>query len=102
MTEPVIRTDTDHVVLYGENLPNHSTSLAGRGRYVRISPQTATTTVPIFRTRQEAYRLAANLLCTAQELPNEDNAHTWDEILEAVLSQREVEMDEFDDGLEGI
>lgn len=94
MTEPIIRTDTDHVVLYGENLPNHSTSLAGRGKYVRINPQTATTTVPIFRTRQAAYRLAANLLCTAQELPDEEIPSTWDEVFGAVMESRDVFIDE--------
>lgn len=71
-----------YVVTRGENLPNHSTSLAGKGKFVGIS------TYPVqLRTAQEAYRLAAWLIVMAEgHLPNEDGAeeHTAEVVLAAV------------------
>lgn len=96
MTEPAIdlpvKTDSEHVILVGENLPNHSTTLAGLGKFVRISPQ-SNNTVPICRTRQSAYRLAANLLANCQDLPHEDPPSTWDDVLGAVLDATHMELD---------
>lgn len=83
-----MNTRTEFVVLSGQNLPNHSESLRGRGKFVRINGHNPNNSVPLFRTRQEAYRLAAHLLCAAQGLPIEDEEpSTWDEVLEAVMEE---------------
>lgn len=68
----------------GQNLPNHSTSLVGRGRYVRQGHHE----IPTFRTRQAAYRYAAWLVQLAgQHLPNEEGCEgcTFDAVREAVI-----------------
>lgn len=80
-----VKTNCTFVVLVGENLPNHSMSLQGLSKFVRISGFSQNNNYPIVRTRQEAYRLAAHLLANSQDLPHEDLPSTWDEVLDAVL-----------------
>lgn len=67
----------------GENLPNHSTSLAGRAKFVRqVQPN-----VPTFRTKQEAFRYAAWLVTLAEiHLPDEEGAelHTFEVVRDVV------------------
>jgi hypothetical protein len=79
-----IETQNDFALHAGQNLPNHSTSLAGRGRYVRQSFQE----VPIFRDRESAYRYAAWLITMAEvHLPSgikRDEPITFDEVLNAI------------------
>lgn len=80
-----MNTQTEFVVMAGQNLPNHSESLAGRAKFVRISGYSTNNSLPIVRTREAAYRLAAHLICAAQGLPNEEEIVSWDDMLEAVL-----------------
>lgn len=79
-TEPAIDTTNTYAIQTGENLPNHTTSLTGRGRFVK----TGIAKPVIFRTRQEAYRFCAWVLALAEVLPNEDDYSTFEEVLEAV------------------
>lgn len=74
-----------YVVTRGENLPNHSTSLAGRGKFIGVS------VYPIqIRTEQEAYTFAAWIVAMAEDFlpPSHDN-HGVDDIrtFEEVLAQ---------------
>lgn len=81
-SEPEIPVNTvnEYILMTGQNLPNHSTSLAGRGKYVKVGRHGE----PIYRTKQEAYRYAAYLLTMADTLPDEDGAHTYQEVEEAI------------------
>lgn len=65
-----INTANDALVMFGANLPNHTVSQSGRGKWVRIG----TTGITTFRDRQSVYRAAAWLLALTQkhELPNEN------------------------------
>lgn len=77
-----INTANDYALNAGQNLANHSTSLAGRGKFVRVGMP-----IPVvFRTKQAAYRFAAWLLALAEahDLPDEDGAHTFEQVLEAI------------------
>lgn len=80
-TEPV-----GYTIIGGKNLPNHSTSMEGRGTYVRVT-STSSVSVPTFRTRQEAFRVCAAILRAVEEweLPNEDEDHEFEDILEEVM-----------------
>lgn len=82
-SKPVVTTDhltgeietiNDWALHAGENLPNHSKSLIGRGKFVKQGMQE----VPTFRTRQEAYRYAAWLVSMAEILPDEEGCETHD------------------------
>lgn len=70
----------EFILTSGQNLPNHSKSIAGRGKFVRPALQN----IPEFRTRQEAYRFCAWAITMADLLPDEDGAHTFEQVLEAV------------------
>ena len=78
-----INTVNEFMVSTGQNLPNHSSSLAGLPKFVSIigggKPMQ-------FRTKQTIYRLAAWLLCLAEvkDLPDEPGAHTFEQVLEAI------------------
>lgn len=78
---PPVNTLNDGLIMAGENLPNHSTSLAGRGRFVASAMQHA----PQFRTRQEAFRFCAYVLILVDinNLPDEPGEHTLAEVIEA-------------------
>lgn len=77
-----IETINDWAIHLGQNLPNHTASLKGRGKFVRQGISEA----PTFRTRQEAFRYAAWLISVAEVLPDEEGceAHDFDAILTAV------------------
>ncbi len=82
--ELAVRVDNERGLTAGENLPNHTTSRRGRGKFIM-----ATTPGPfIIRTRQEAYRMMVHLerLIDQHDLPNEDGNHTFDEVEEAISS----------------
>lgn len=77
-------TTNEHFVQRGANLPNHSSSAKGRGKWVRIG---TTVTPSTFRTRQEAFRACAWVLALVekQELPDEDEDLSFFEVLDAIL-----------------
>ena len=62
----------------GNNLPNHSRSVGGRTKYVTPVQH------PIFRTKQSAYRFMGYLESLAEVLPDEDKAHTREQVLKAI------------------
>lgn len=78
-------TVNDFVVIGGQNLPNHSQSLKGRAKFIAFGRND----LPAIRTKQHAYRVAAYLLQMAeiQDLPNEEGAHTFEEVREAIRQQ---------------
>ena len=80
---PEIDTANEYGLSAGENLPNHSTAMRGRAKFVRqVLPN-----VPTFRTRQEAYRFSAWLVEMAEvHLPNEDGCelHTFEAVRDAI------------------
>lgn len=65
-----------------QNLPNHSQTLKGRGKFVRQSINE----IPTFRTRQQAYRFAAWLVEMAEMLPDEAGyeEHDFDVVRRAI------------------
>lgn len=80
---PVVDTTNEYALSSGNNLPNHSTSMAGRGAFVRQSIPD----VPTFRTKQAAYRYAAYLITMAEAiLPDEEGAaaHEFGVVLHAI------------------
>lgn len=80
---PAVETTNDYGLACGQNLPNHSASMAGRGKFVRqVIPK-----VPEFRTKQEAYRYAAWLATLAEtHLPDDKDSesHTFEEVQNAI------------------
>lgn len=78
---PPVNTTNDGIILSGENLPNHSTSMRGRGKFVGSGMQHA----PQWRTRQELYRFVAWALLFEERhgLPNEEGEHTLEQVIEA-------------------
>lgn len=79
---PEVDNTNEFIISKGENLPNHSTSMRGLGKFVRQS----TPVVPEFRTRHAAYRYAAWLITQAEFLPAEEGqeAYEFDDVLKAV------------------
>lgn len=78
-----VDTANDYALCAGQNLPNHSTSMLGRGNFVRQSSQIP----PTFRTKQSAFRYAAYLITMAEiHLPDEKRAegHTFEAVLDAI------------------
>jgi len=78
--QPPIDTTNQYAMQTGENLPNHTTSLTGRGKFVKVGLALPVT----FRTRQQAFRFCAWALALAEVLPDEDGAHTFEEVQEAI------------------
>lgn len=76
---PPINVQNEHAVFSGQNLPNHSTTQAGRGKFVAAGGLQ-------FRTNQQIYRFCAHLLKEAQTagLPNETGDHSFYDVMEAV------------------
>lgn len=79
---PELNTTNDWGITKGENLPNHSASQMGRGKFVRQGRSD----IPTFRDRQTAYRYAAWLVAMADVLPDDDGQEgiTFDDVLSAV------------------
>jgi len=83
MAEKSIETINEYALSAGQNMPNHSTSLAGRGHYVRQGVPD----VPTFRTKQAAFRYAAYIVLMAEaHLPDEEGSatHTFPQVLDAI------------------
>lgn len=78
-TPNTVETLNDYALHAGKNLPNHSTSMAGLGKFVTQGVPT----VPLFRTKQDAYRYAA-WLCTLAEVVLPDAPGCHDHTFEAV------------------
>lgn len=78
---PPVETINEYAINAGQNLPNHTSSLNGLGKYVRQGvPE-----LPTFRTKQQAYRYAAWLITMAEiQLPDEEDCESHD--FEAVLN----------------
>ena len=77
---PPIDTTNEFALGAGSNLPNHSETIKGRGKYVKV----CTPAYVLFRTRQSAYRFAAWLIVLADTLPHEPGEHDFLAVLEAV------------------
>jgi hypothetical protein len=92
--EPQVDLTTECTIIGGENLPNHSATLSGRGKYVRISGDNPLAPLPTLRTVQQAYRLAARIVQAAEQfnLPSEDG-HSADilDYLEALMPGTVIE-----------
>jgi len=85
LDSPEVNTQNDYAISVGQNLPNHTTSLVGRGKYVRQM----ISNFPIFRTKQEAYRYAAYLMLLAENsLPDEEGCelHTFTAVVNAITN----------------
>jgi hypothetical protein len=85
MSESDFEVDTSNEYLLGtgKNLPNHSLSMIGKGKFVRQS----LAEIPQFRDKQSAYRYAAWLITLADVyLPDELDviSPTWEQVLHAV------------------
>jgi hypothetical protein len=82
--QDVIIDITNEFALHtGQNLPNHTSSLEGRGKFVRVGYPAPV----IFRSKQEVYRFCAYALSMAETLPDETVgpvAHSFEQIQEAV------------------
>lgn len=79
VNEPV-NTENEWAIHKGQNLPNSTWAMNGRAKYVMVG----TIAVPLFRTRQQAYRFAAWLVTMAEVLPDEEQPDDWETVLEAV------------------
>lgn len=79
---PTVKTVNDYIIGFGENLPNHSESMSGRGKYVRQMRAD----LPTFRNRHVAYRYAAYIITMAELLPEdkEQEGITFDDVLSAI------------------
>lgn len=75
-----VSTQNEFDLTAGENLPNHTTSMMGRGKFVTAGAHRPM----IWRTKQSAYRFAAWLLALAEVLPNEPGEHTYPEVEVAI------------------
>jgi hypothetical protein len=77
-----VNTINEYMIVGGENLGNHSTSLAGRSKFVQCGQMTPI----IFRTKQAVFRFCAwvQLQAEMQNLPDEPGEHTYEEVLEAI------------------
>lgn len=80
--ELAVRVDNERGLIAGENLPNHTTSMQGRGKFVMASAPGPF----IIRTRQEAFRVMAHLEWLAVALPDEDGNHTYEQVRDAVYT----------------
>lgn len=79
-----IDTRNEYSLHTGANLPNHTATLAGRGKFVTVGVPDA----PVFRTKQSVYRFCAYLLSMAEILADEEGEHSYEEILEAIQTKK--------------
>lgn len=75
-----VNTMNEFALSFGQNMPNHSWSQIGRGKFVRVG----TPDPCIWRTKQSAFRFAAWLATMAEMLPDEEGMHTLEQITEAI------------------
>lgn len=86
--EVPVNTLNEWAISAGQNMENHTESIAGRRHFVRQMNRE----VPTFRTKQAAFRYAAYLVTLAENvktasgvgLPDEEGAHTYEEVLHAI------------------
>ena len=76
-----INTLNEYVLMGGRNLGNHSMSLAGFSKFVRVGTLTPQL---VFRTKQQVYRFCAYALLMAFDLPDEEGEHSFEDVLEAI------------------
>lgn len=81
--EPASEVDSrnEFVVVAGENMPNHSTTLMGRGKFVQFGQPRP------MRTKQEMYRLIGWCLAYVDTLPDDDTGATLESIQEKIEQQ---------------
>lgn len=81
-SEIPVDTTNAYAVHAGTNMMHSTHAMAGRAKWVAIGAQVKVAV----RTKQEAYRLAAWLvvLAEANDLPDEEGAHDFDTVIEAV------------------
>lgn len=79
-----VDTTNEHVIFTGENMSNHSATLAGFGKFIKVGAQHPQGLM--FRTRQSVYRFCAYALIMAEAhgLPDEGGEHSFEEVLEAI------------------
>lgn len=79
---PAINTANDYLLHTGQNLPNHTYSRLGLGKFV----SQGVSSVPGFRTREDAYRYAAWLITLAEVLPFGEgiSEHSFEQALDAI------------------
>lgn len=77
-----INTLNEHILMSGENMPNHSTSLAGLGKFIKVGSQHPYGLT--FRTKQSVYRFCAYALLMVFILPDEEGNHSFEDVLEAI------------------
>jgi len=79
---PPVNTINDGIIVSGRNLPNHTMTLQGRGKFIGSGALRP----PQWRTKQELYRFVAWALVQDEihDLPNEPGNHTLEEIIEAI------------------
>lgn len=82
-----MKTDNEFIVLSGQNLPNHTASLQGLGKFVTFG----TGVVPIIRTRDALFRMIAHMINKAEQidLPPESQGegvdpYTLDDYIDAI------------------
>lgn len=75
-----VDTLNEFVMMSGQNMPNHTTSQAGRGKFIKIGVPDS----PVFRTKQQLYRFVAYAMAMAFVLPDEDGQHTYEEVEHAI------------------
>ncbi len=82
-----INTNNEYALCKSQNLPNHTFSQQGLGTFIRQGVPS----IPLFRTKQSAFRYAAYLITLAEiYLPDEKDAEgnledfTFEEVLDAV------------------
>lgn len=75
-----VNTENEYALMTGQNLPNHTMTAQGKGRFVKVGFPA----VPVFRTRQQVYRFCAYALSLADVLPDEPGEHDFETVLEAV------------------
>lgn len=75
-------TTNQFALQVGENLPNHTMSALGMGRFIR----TGVNGPLVFRTKQSVYRMCAYLMIMAEahKLADEPGEHTYQEVEEAI------------------
>ncbi len=78
--ETPVNTFNEYAIGYNRNLDNTTHALNGRAGFIRQQVDG----VPTFRTKQEAYRYAAYLVSMAEVLPDEDGAHDFETVLNAI------------------
>lgn len=75
-----IEIENEYALHDGQNLPNHSSSLRGHGKFIMAGRADRVT----FRTKQQVYRFCAWALAMSEVLPDEDGEHTFEEVQEAI------------------